>query len=133
VTTAGEARAVRPVVVTMTAEVTMMVKTDFNRDCVGNAGIDVASGGVQRGKSTNLFWSSHSPLHCPKSSAYFREIPRSVYIWEQVPWPVYFRRRFNPSLFRNFPKHITLLPSEISKKSREEKKVGLAGFTLLTF
>jgi hypothetical protein len=53
-------------------------------------------------------------------------------IWEQVPWPVNFRRRFNPPLFGNFQKHLTLLPSEISEKSREEIKNFAAGFNPLT-
>jgi hypothetical protein len=61
-------------------------------------------------------------INCPKSSAYFQEMPWSVCIWEQVPWPVNFRRRFIPPLFGNFLKHLTLLPSEISEKSREEIK-----------
>ncbi len=42
--------------------------------------------------------------------------------WEHDPWQINFRRRFNPSPSRNFWKHLTHFPSEISKKSREEKK-----------
>ncbi len=54
-----------------------------------------------------------------------RKFPRntSECIWEQVPGPVNFRRRFNPSPFGNFPKQLTVLPSEISEKFREEKKI----------
>jgi hypothetical protein len=53
-----------------------------------------------------------------------RIFPRNTLecIWEQVPWPVNFQSRFNPSPFGNFPKHLTLFPSEISEKSREEKQ-----------
>jgi hypothetical protein len=52
-----------------------------------------------------------------------RIFPRntSECIWEQVPWPVNFQRRFNPSPFGNFLKLLTILHSEISEKSREEK------------
>ncbi len=35
--------------------------------------------------------------------------------------------------FRNFRKHLTLLPSEISEKSRGKTKIILAGINLLTF
>ncbi len=54
-----------------------------------------------------------------------RIFPRntSECIWEQVPWPVNFRRWFNPSPFGNFLKHFTLLLSKISEKSREEKNL----------
>jgi hypothetical protein len=52
-----------------------------------------------------------------------RIFPRNISecIWEQVPWPVNFRRGFNPSPFGNFLKHLTLLPLEISEKSKEKK------------
>jgi hypothetical protein len=53
-----------------------------------------------------------------------RIFPRNTLecIWEQVPWLVNFRRRFNRFPFGNFLKHLSLLLSEISEKSREEKK-----------
>jgi hypothetical protein len=56
-------------------------------------------------------WTYDKPnyVHCPKSSAYFWVIPRSVYILEQVPWQVNFQRclseiskAFNPPPFKNF-------------------------------
>jgi hypothetical protein len=64
-----------------------------------------------------------------------RIFPRNALecIWEQVPWPVNFRRRVNPPPFGNFRKHLTHLPSEISDKSREEMKIFYIGFHQLTF
>ncbi len=70
-------------------------------------------------------------IHCPKSNAYFQGISRSVY-GSKSPWPVNFRRRFNPPPFGNFRKHLTHHPSEISEKYTEETKIKLAGFDLLS-
>ncbi len=63
-----------------------------------------------------------------------RIFPRNISecIWEQVHWPVNFRRRFNPSPFGNFRKYLTLLPSEISEKSRGKTKIILGEFDPLT-
>ncbi len=56
-------------------------------------------------------------VHYPKSSSSFRVIT----------WQVNFRRHFDPPLFGNFRKHLTLLPSEISKKIRDGTKVKWLG------
>jgi hypothetical protein len=63
-----------------------------------------------------------------------RIFPRntSECIWEQVPWLVNFLRQFNPSHFGDFRKDLTLLPSEISEKPRENTKIISAGFDLPT-
>jgi hypothetical protein len=47
---------------------------------------------------------------------------------EASPLASKFLRRFNPSPLGNFRKHLTLLPSEISEKSRDKKKIISAGF-----
>jgi hypothetical protein len=67
-------------------------------------------------------------------------VPKATHIPEKFlgvymgasPWLVNFQRRLNPPSFRNFRKHLTLLPLEISEKSREETKIVTAEFDLLS-
>ncbi len=71
--------------------------------------------------------------HTVPKAAHISEKYLGVYcIWEHVPWPVNFWRRFNPSPFGNFQKHLTLLPSEISEKSWEKTMIISVVFDLLT-